>query len=210
MSKRASLDKREKETPKVIKGVMSAFVSSSNDDINKNDTKNTPKKVLDKSLETKEKSNTNSTENVKESETIINTNIVKDNKTKINTKNITNNETNKYTENVKDNETKINTENITNNETNNKTERVTNDVTKTVANKIPKITHVKSIRIGNRTLESTYSTEESTTRCAYHLRKDTIDKIEVCSKLSGLKKAEFVDLVLNSVLTEILNKGNKR
>jgi len=198
MSKRASLDKREKETPKVIKGVMSAFVSSSNDEINKNDTKNKPEKVLNKSQETKEKSNTDSTENVKESETVINTNTVKDNETKINTENITNDETNKHTENVKDYNT------------NNETERVANDVTKTVTNKIPKITHVKSIRIGNRTLESTYSTEESTTRCAYHLRKDTIDKIEVCSKLSGLKKAEFVDLVLNSVLTEILNKGNKR
>ncbi len=198
MSKRASLDKREKETPKVIKGVMSAFVSSSNDEINKNDTKNKPEKVLNKSQETKEKSNTDSTENVKESETVINTNTVKDNETKINTENITNDETNKHTENVKDYNT------------NNETERVANDVTKTVTNKIPKITHVKSIRIGNRTLESTYSTEKSTTRCAYHLRKDTIDKIEVCSKLSGLKKAEFVDLVLNSVLTEILNKGNKR
>lgn len=198
MSKRASLDKREKETPKVIKGVMSTFVSSSNDEINKNDTKNKPEKVLNKSQETKEKSNTDSTENVKESETVINTNTVKDNETKINTENITNDETNKHTENVKDYNT------------NNETERVANDVTKTVTNKIPKITHVKSIRIGNRTLESTYSTEKSTTRCAYHLRKDTIDKIEVCSKLSGLKKAEFVDLVLNSVLTEILNKGNKR
>lgn len=198
MSKRASLDKREKETPKVIKGVMSAFVSSSNDDINKNDTKNKPEKVLDKSQETKEKSNTNSTENVKESETVINTSTVKDNITKVNTNNVKDIDTNKHTGNT------------TNDETNNKTEIVTNDVTKTVTNKIPKITHVKSIRIGNRTLESTYSTEESTTRCAYHLRKDTIEKIEVCSKLSGLKKAEFVDLVLNSVLTEILNKGNKR
>lgn len=198
MSKRASLDKREKETPKVIKGVMSAFVSSSNDEINKNDTKNKPEKVLNRSQETKEKSNRNSTENVKESETIINTSTVKDNETKINT------------ENVKNYDINVETGNITNHETNNETERVTNDVTKTVTNKIPKITHVKSIRIGNRTLESTYSTEESTTRCAYHLRKDTIEKIEVCSKLSGLKKAEFVDLVLNSVLTEILNKGNKR
>lgn len=198
MSKRASLDKREKETPKVIKGVMSAFVSSSNDDINKNDTKNKPEKVLDKSQETKEKSNTNSTENVKESETVINTSTVKDNITKVNTNNVKDIDTNKHTGNT------------TNDETNNKTEIVTNDVTKTVTNKIPKIIHVKSIRIGNRTLKSTYSTEKSTTRCAYHLRKDTIEKIEVCSKLSGLKKAEFVDLVLNSVLTEILNKGNKR
>lgn len=198
MSKRASLDKREKETPKVIKGVMSAFVSSSNDEINKNDTKNKTEKVLNRSQETKEKSNTNSTENVKESETVINTSTVKDNDTKINTSNVKNVDTNNYTENVKSYDTNVNTGDIT------------NDVTKTVTNKIPKITHVKSIRIGNRTLESTYSTEESTTRCAYHLRKDTIDKIEVCSKLSGLKKAEFVDLVLNSVLTEILNKGSRK
>jgi len=210
MSKRASLDKREKETPKVIKGVMSAFVSSSNDDINKNDTKNKSEKALNRSQETKEKSNTNSTENVKQSETVINTSTVKGNVTKVNTSNVKNIYTNKNTENVKNYDTDVNTENITNSETNNKTQRVTNNVTKTVTNKIPKITHVKSIKIGNRTLESTYSTEESTTRCAYHLRKDTIDKIEVCSKLSGLKKAEFVDLVLNSVLTEILNKGSRK
>jgi len=168
MRKRASLDKREKETPKVIKGVMSTFVSSSNDEINKNDTKNKPKKVLDKSQETKEKSNTNSTENVKS----YNTNV--------------------------------NTGNITNNETNNKTERVTNDVTKIVTNKIPKIIHVKSIRIGNRTLESTYSTEKSTTRCAYHLRKDTIEKIEVCSKLSGLKKAALIVISKPPLMFKIL------
>jgi len=187
MSKRASLDKREKETPKVIKGVMSAFVSSSNDDkINENDTKNETEKALNKSQEDEQKSDINSTDSVKESETVINTN------------------------NVKNSDTNSNTENVPNNVEDNETKNVTNDVTKTVTNKTPKITHVKSIRIGNRTLESTYSTEESTTRCAYHLRKDTIDKIEVCSKLSGMKKAEFVDLVLNSVLTEILNKGNKK
>lgn len=199
MSKRASLDKREKETPKVIKGVMSAFVSSSNDDkINKNDTKNETEKELNKSQEDEQKSDINSTDSVKESETVINTNSVKTNDTKVITINVKNNDTNNNTENV--------VSSITDNETN----EVTNDVTKIVTNKTPKITHVKSIRIGNRTLESTYSTEESTTRCAYHLRKDTIDKIEVCSKLSGMKKAEFVDLVLNSVLTEILNKGSRK
>jgi len=191
MSKRASLDKREKETPKVIKGVMNAFVSSSNDDkINKNDIKNETEKALNKSQEDEQKSDINSTDSVKESETVINT--------KVNTNDVKNSDTNS------------NTENVANNVEDNETKNVTNDVTKTVTNKTPKITHVKSIRIGNKTLESTYSTEESTTRCAYHLRKDTIDKIEVCSKLSGMKKAEFVDLVLNSVLTEILNKGNKK
>jgi hypothetical protein len=163
MSKRASLDKREKETPKVIKGVMNAFVSSSgaNDD----------------------------TINNKKNETV---------NTQNNTQKSSKNNIKSVTNRITDNNTNIDSENVSNNET------------KTVTNKAPKITHVKSIRIGNKTLESTYSSDELATRCAYHLRKDTIDKIEVCSKLSGMKKAEFVDLVLNSVLTEILNKGNKK
>ena len=66
------------------------------------------------------------------------------------------------------------------------------------------------MKVGKETLESAYFSDELATRCAYHLRQDIIDKIEVCSELSGMKKVEFVDLVLNSVLREILNKGNKR
>lgn len=197
MSKRASLDKREKETPKVIKGVMSAFVSSSSandDEDNKDNVKNETEKAQEKLQESeqksKPKSNTKNTKKVKDNETIVDTN----------------NNAESVTDNVTDNDTNIDSENVSDNETN----KVTNDVTKIITNKAPKITHVKSIKIGNKTLESTYSSDELATRCAYHLRQDTIDKIEVCSKLSGMKKAEFVDLVLNSVLTEILNKGNKK
>jgi hypothetical protein len=195
MSKRASLDKREKETPKVIKGVMSAFVSSSgNNNETEDDTNNKAESVQKKSQKSKQKSNINDIGTVKESDTISSTDNVKDNDSIDNTNIDTSNNTESVIDNITDNETK----------------EVTSDVTKNVTKKTPKITHVKSIKIGNKTLESTYSSEESTTRCAYHLRQDTIDKIEVCSKLSGMKKAEFVDLVLNSVLTEILNKGNKK
>ncbi|HAK43436.1 MAG TPA: hypothetical protein DCM59_13005 [Clostridium sp.] len=191
MSKRASLDKREKETPKVIKGVMSAFVSSSgNNNETEDDTNSKTESVQKKSQKSKQKSNTNDIESVKESDIIDDT----DNDSIDNTNIDTNN----------------NTESVVNNITDNETKEVANDVTKIVTNRTPKITHVKSIKIGNKTLESTYSSDELATRCAYHLRQDTIDKIEVCSKLSGMKKAEFVDLVLNSVLTEILNKGNKK
>ena len=195
MSKRASLDKREKETPKVIKGVMSAFVSSSsNNNETEDDTNSKTESVQKKSQKSKQKSNINDIDSVKESDTIVNTYNGKDNYSIDNT-------------NI---DTSNNTEGVVNSITDNETKEVTNDVTKIVTNKTPKITHVKSIKIGNKTLESTYSSDELATRCAYHLRQDTIDKIEVCSKLSGMKKAEFVDLVLNSVLTEILNKGNKK
>ena len=195
MSKRASLDKREKETPKVIKGVMSAFVSSSsNNNETEDDTNSKTESVQKKSQKSKQKSNINDIDSVKESDTIVNTDNGKYNYSIDNT-------------NI---DTSNNTEGVVNSITDNETKEVTNDVTKIVTNKTPKITHVKSIKIGNKTLESTYSSDELATRCAYHLRQDTIDKIEVCSKLSGMKKAEFVDLVLNSVLTEILNKGNKK
>ncbi|MEG1285347.1 MAG: hypothetical protein RSD22_06405 [Romboutsia sp.] len=183
MAKRGSLDKREKENPKVMRGVMSAFVSSSStDDVTENDTNNKTINV------------TNSEQNKAQKNSENNTSSVANN----NTDNITNVNTNN------------NTEKVTSNVTNKNTENETKDVTKDVTNKVPKITHVKSIKIGSKTLESTYASDESTTRCAYHLRKDTIDKIEECSKLSGMKKAEFVDLVLNSALTEILNKANKK
>lgn len=195
MSKRASLDKREKETPKVIKGVMNAFVSSSsNDDVTKDDTNSKTESVQKKSR----KSSKSSTEN----DAVNSTNNVADKDTKEITDNVADNNTKEITKNV--------TNSITDNNTNIDSENVSNNETKIVTNKTPKITHVKSIKIGNKTLESTYSSDELATRCAYHLRQDTIDKIEVCSKLSGMKKAEFVDLVLNSVLTEILNKGNKK
>ncbi len=195
MSKRASLDKREKETPKVIKGVMNAFVSSSsNDDVTKDDTNSKTETVQKKSR----KSSKSSTEN----DAVNSTNNVADKDTKEITDNVTDNNTKEITEGV--------TNSITDSNTNIDSETISNNETKIVTNKTPKITHVKSIKIGNKTLESTYSSDELATRCAYHLRQDTIDKIEVCSKLSGMKKAEFVDLVLNSVLTEILNKGNKK
>jgi len=183
MSKRASLDKREKETPKVIKGVMNAFVSSSsNDDVTKDDTNSKTESV--------QKNTRKSSKNNTENDSINSSNNVTDKDTKEITESVTNSST--------DSNINIDSETVSNNET------------KIVTNKTPKITHVKSIKIGNKTLESTYSSDELATRCAYHLRQDTIDKIEVCSKLSGMKKAEFVDLVLNSVLTEILNKGNKK
>jgi len=44
---------------------------------------------------------------------------------------------------------------------------------------IHEVIHIKSINTGDKTLESAYFRDESTTRCAYDLRKYTIYKIEV-------------------------------
>ena len=91
----------------------------------------------------------------------------------------------------------------------NDTNKNSKNVTKIEADNEPVITYTKRIQVGNDVFKSTYSSNDILKRPAYHLREDTIKKIEICSKLSGLKKAEFVDLILNNVLTDILNKVNK-
>lgn len=73
----------------------------------------------------------------------------------------------------------------------------------------PIITHTKRIQVGNDVFKSVYTSSDVTKRVSYELRQDTIDKMHKCAKLSGLKKAEFVDLILNNVLTDILNKVDK-
>lgn len=73
----------------------------------------------------------------------------------------------------------------------------------------PIITHTKRIQVGNDVFKSVYTKCDTTKRVSYELRQDTIDKMHKCAKLSGLKKAEFVDLILNNVLTDILNKVDK-
>lgn len=103
----------------------------------------------------------------------------------------------------------IDTEIITKNVTNN----VNKDVVKSGNNSVVKnetiITQIKSIKVGKSVFKSTYKHDDKAKRAAYFLREDTINKIEKCSKLSTLKKAEFVDLILNNILTDILNKIEK-
>lgn len=82
------------------------------------------------------------------------------------------------------------------------------DVDNTQKNE-PIITHTKRIQVGNDVFKSVYTSADVTKRVSYELRQDTIDKMHKCAKLSGLKKAEFVDLILNNVLTDILNKVDK-
>ncbi|MEG2656918.1 MAG: hypothetical protein RSA29_14580 [Clostridium sp.] len=211
MAKRGSLDKREKENPKVMRGVMSAFVSSSStDEVTRNEAK---KETINDTSDVNKIDTDSVTVNVQNKEQNSSNNITNSN-TVSDTNSNTNIDTINNTDNITNNETISNTNIDSNSNTNNETifvaENVTNIVAKTVTNKVPKITHVKTIRIGNKSLESIYDSNETTTRCAYHLRKDTIDKIEECSRLSGMKKAEFVDLVLNSTLTDILNKASKK
>lgn len=134
--------------------------------------------------------------------TINNSKKDKQNETIYNTNNITDNVSNDTTENE--------TEVITNSASKDESINETKNVTKNETNNVSKIvTNTKSIKIGNSVFKSTYTSEDEIKRAAYHLRQDTIDKIEKCSKLSGLKKAEFVDLILNNILTDILNKVDK-
>lgn len=113
--------------------------------------------------------------------------------------------------------TAFTTHDETDNVNNNVKNTVSNDDTKSVekhgikngTKKETVITQIKSIKIGSSVFKSAYCSNDKVRRSAYFLREDTISKIEKCSKLSTLKKAEFVDLILNDVLTEILNKLDK-
>lgn len=70
------------------------------------------------------------------------------------------------------------------------------------------VKQTRTIKIGSIAIKTTATKEEmdNAKRAAYHLRLDTIEKIQKCAKLSGLKKAELVDIILNNELTNILNK----
>lgn len=100
---------------------------------------------------------------------------------------------------------KTETKNSTNIEQKNDTEFITNNVIK---NKTINVKQSKIIKVGTISIKTTATKEEmdNAKRAAYHLRLDTLEKINKCSKLSGLKKAELVDIILNNELTNILNK----
>lgn len=109
------------------------------------------------------------------------------------------------TNNEDKNNTDVDKKNVTKNNTQGDKETNTKNVIKNQTT----ITQIKSIKIGNSIFKSTYKNDDKSKRAAYFLREDTINKIEKCSKLSTLKKAEFVDLILNNILTDILNKLEK-
>lgn len=72
---------------------------------------------------------------------------------------------------------------------------------------VTKSIETKKLKLGASTFKVVFDREEDLRRAAYHLHQDTIDKIELCSKSAGMKKAEFVDLILNAVLSEIVDKS---
>lgn len=99
--------------------------------------------------------------------------------------------------------------NVIENDTNKGVKNNTKSDTDFVTKNETKIAQIKNIKLGNTTFKSTYTNCDNLKRSAYTLREDTIEKINKCSKIYGMKKAEFVDLILNSILTDILNKINK-
>lgn len=129
--------------------------------------------------------------------------------TKVDTDNVTKNEQ----ENKLIDDTEKVTEQVTENNNNTETKKVTKSKTKNETKNVTKnessFMQTKAIKIGNMTFKSIYKGEEELKRSAYYLREDTIDKIEKCAKLAGYKKAEFVDFILNSILTDIINKVDK-
>jgi len=129
-----------------------------------------------------------------------------DSVTKYVTNNDTKNDTYNRTDNVTLKNTKHATNNVNNNTTNNDSTNVSNNNTINTTNNITVITQTKSIKVGNTTFKSNYKNNDKLKRLAYTLREDTVEKINKCSKISGIKKAELVDLILNSVLTDVLNK----
>lgn len=104
------------------------------------------------------------------------------------------------------------TKNSINNEQKNDIEFVTKNDTKNKTNNVEhnniNVKQSRTIKIGSISIKTTATKEEmdNAKRAAYHLRLDTLDKINKCAKLSGLKKAELVDIILNNELSNILNK----
>lgn len=62
----------------------------------------------------------------------------------------------------------------------------------------------RNIIIGGRKYSTIYYDTDIVKRQAYHLRESTIEKIALVTKMSGMKKAEFVDFLLSCALDEIL------
>ena len=113
-----------------------------------------------------------------------------------------------------DNKTNFVTNNDTKKDSVNVKTKVTKKViSKDVQDKIDKLkatssaSQTRSIKIGSTTIKVNATVEdmENAKRSAYHLREDTLEKIYVCSKLAGLKKAELVDFALNHFLSNIIN-----
>lgn len=102
------------------------------------------------------------------------------------------------------NETKF----VTNTDTQNKQKTKIKNVIDNLQYDNVNVKQTRTIKIGPISIKTTATKEEmdNAKRAAYHLRLDTLDKINKCAKLSGLKKAELVDIILNNELTNILNK----
>lgn len=62
----------------------------------------------------------------------------------------------------------------------------------------------RNIIIGGRKYSTIYYDTDVVKRQAYHLRESTIEKIALVTRMSGMKKAEFVDFLLSCALDEIL------
>lgn len=102
----------------------------------------------------------------------------------------------------------IETKFVTNNETQNNSSYKIENLQYSSIN----VRQTRTIKIGSVLIKTTATKEEmdNAKRAAYHLRLDTIEKIQKCAKLSGLKKAELVDIILNNELTNILNKAENK
>lgn len=131
------------------------------------------------------------------------------------TDNEVNNTTEEETNDIINNDIKNNIEVITKEDTEIVTEKDTENIEKkklkTSKNNESQsgvsLQYIKKIKIGNTVIEGKFYSGEELKRSAYHLRTDTIKKIERCKKYAGgLKKAELVDLILNDALSKILNK----
>ena len=57
--------------------------------------------------------------------------------------------------------------------------------------------HIKSIKIESKTIESIYFSDESTTRCTYDLRKDTIDKQSSLLQRESLLPLKLTNRILS-------------
>lgn len=103
--------------------------------------------------------------------------------------------------------TKENTEFVTKNETENNEKKKSKTSKTSEGHGVASLQYIKKIKIGTTVIEGKFYSGEELKRSAYHLRTDTINKIERCKKYAGgLKKAELVDLILNDALSKILNK----
>lgn len=131
--------------------------------------------------------------------------------------NETENVTNNITENITEDTTNNVQESVSEVSTNKKAKKskvkidieasITSRVNKVTVNGVSKSEETRKLKLGTSTFKFVCDKEEELKRAAYHLHQDTIDKIEICSKAAGMKKAEFVDHILNAVLTEIIDKA---